>query len=123
MFHFVRAEERVGGGIPTLFARWIDAGFVAPVIVESHNPDSVVLILPFARANSKQISPRLVGNSIFEKAKIIDLLTDRITMSCVERAEQAQLPTARIEELLQTLCLEGITIRDPAQRDCFRLRA
>jgi len=66
IFSLINVGERSGMGLSDLFARWADAGYVPPTIVESYDPEQVMVSVQIevqAEINSKTYESGTMTNS------------------------------------------------------------
>ena len=63
MFNLIDVGECAGSGIPNIFNVWKKQGWVAPVIIESFEPDRITLLLTIGKSGDKKAAIKSGGKN------------------------------------------------------------
>ncbi len=120
MFNLIDVCERRGKGISNIFNVWKKAGWSAPLITESFEPDRITLCLKLERSKHP---PTASKNSLHRQA-IIEYLTENISSGARDIAELLGLKQSKVKEILAEMTADGITVCEGEGKDkIYRLNS
>ena len=120
MFNLIDVGSRTGSGIPNIFSVWKKAGWSAPVISESFDPDRITLLLVIGKRRRKKASVKTTAH----KQAIISYLTENISANNREIANLLGITPARTKEILLEMVDAGLLVVEKEKRNkVYRLKA
>ena len=120
MFNLIDVGSRTGSGIPNIFSVWKKAGWSAPVISESFDPDRITLSLAVGKKRGK----RAAEKSAAHKQAIISYLTENISANRREIAGLLGLAPARAKEILDEMVEVNLLVAEGEKRKTvYKLKA
>lgn len=129
MFNLIDIGERAGSGIPNIFRVWRGQGWKEPVIIESAEPDRIMLELTLKKSDDKKVTiksddKKVTIKSSRQKNEIVAYLTDHISAKNTELAELLGVKSTRVKQLLKELIDEGIIVAEGSNRNrTYRLKS
>ncbi len=120
MFNLIDVGSNTGSGIPNIFSVWKKAGWSAPVISESFDPDRITLLLAVGKKRGK----RAAEKSAAHKQAIISYLTENISANRREIAGLLGLAPARAKEILDEMVEADLLVAEGEKRKTvYKLKA
>ncbi len=129
MFNLIDIGERAGSGIPNIFRVWREQGWKEPVIIESAEPDRIMLELTLKKSDDKKVTIKSDDKKVTIKAarqknEIIDYLTDHISAKSTDFAELLGVKSTRVKQILKEMLDEGTIVADGSNRNrTYRLKS
>ncbi len=129
MFNLIDIGERAGSGIPNIFRVWREQGWKEPVIIESAEPDRIMLELTLKKSDDKKVTIKSDDKKVTIKAarqknEIIDYLTDNISAKSTDFAELLGVKSTRVKQILKEMLDEGTIVADGSNRNrTYRLKS
>lgn len=122
MFHLVNIGRRIGSGIPGIYAVWREQGWMPPTICESFHPERITLTLTMVQAGGSK--PAGACDFPACRENIVGYLTDHVTATSQELAEQLGLSLTQTRKLLRVMREQDIVVAfgGGASR-CYRLKS
>ncbi len=129
MFNLIDIGERAGSGIPNIFRVWREQGWKEPLIIESAEPDLIMLELTLKKSDDKKVTIKSDDKKVTIKAarqknEIIDYLTDHISAKSTDFAELLGVKSTRVKQILKEMLDEGTIVADGSNRNrTYRLKS
>ncbi len=129
MFNLIDIGERAGSGIPSIWYTWKQQGWDTPTIVQSFNPNRIVLSLPLIKSADKKVlikgaDKKLPIKTAAKKDMIIAYLTDNGTATGAELCELLDLKPTRVRTILREMIAGGIVMAQGGNRNrTYKLKA
>lgn len=138
MFNLIDVGERAGSGIPSIFSTWKRQGWRDPVIVESFEPERIMISLAVdetlkigdKKSGDKKSGDKKSGDkkaaikSEEQKTKIIEYLTENIYGRTADFVELLNIKNSRVRELLAELAADDIIVPEGANKNrVYKLKA
>ena len=129
MFNLIDIGERAGSGIPNIFRVWREQGWKEPVIIESAEPDRIVLKLTLKKSDDKKVTIKCDDKKVTIKAarqknEIIAYLTDHVSAKSTDFAELLGVKSTRVKQILKEMLDEGTIVADGSNRNrTYRLKS
>lgn len=129
MFNLIDIGERAGSGIPNIFRVWREQGWKEPVIIESAEPDRIMLELTLKKSDDKKVTIKSDDKKVTIKAarqknEIIAYLTDHVSAKSTDFAELLGVKSTRVKQILKEMLDEGTIVADGSNRNrTYRLKS
>ncbi len=129
MFNLIDIGERAGSGIPNIFRVWREQGWKEPVIIESAEPDRIMLELTLKKSDDKKVTiksddKKVTIKAAWQKNEIIDYLTDHVSAKSTDFAELLGVKSTRVKQILKEMLDEGTIVADGSNRNrTYRLKS
>lgn len=122
MFNLIDIGERAGSGIPNIFRVWREQGWKEPVIIESAEPDRIMLELTLKKSDDKKVTIKSDDKKVTIKAarqknEIIAYLTDHVSAKSTDFGEILGVKSTRVKQILKEMLDEGTIVADGSNRN------
>lgn len=125
MFNLINVGERAGSGIPNIYHVWAQQGWSEPILTEEFSPERIVLTLALKGEEKSAVkiggkkSAVKTGGKITSQHKqaVIDYLTEHVQATSAQLAEQINLKSSRMRDILAQLQQEDLIVAEGTFRN------